>query len=193
MDRLNKKNRHRNYFVFIKLSTIGGIRLVKFKNLKIGTKFTIVAVALIIIALAVAGVISSGRQVDAAMLAIALAFIMGILLVFVRMQISKPLKKTADFARSLACGKLDAQIEIKSQDEIGELSSILGKEIKSVLQTIENSRIIYQKQSEYQALQVDQLVTNLERLSAGDLSCDMQVSEPDGDTQELYTLFAGGK
>ena len=143
------------------------------------------------IALAVVGVVSgvSGTMYILSS-AIAVVVMMVILLLFVRLRVSKPLKNTADFARALASGELDAVIKIKSRDEIGQLSSILGKEIRSALQTIENNRIIFQKQSEYQALQVDQLVVNLERLSKGDLSCDMQASEPDEDTHELYALFA---
>ena len=160
-------------------------------KLKIGTKFLLVVGILMVIAFAVVGVISSASGARFILSsAIAFVVIMGILLLFVRLQISKPLKNTADFARALACGEFDAVIEIKTQDEIGEISSILGKEIRSALQAIENNRIIFQKQSEYQALQVDQLVVNLERLSRGDLSCDMQASEPDEDTQELYALFA---
>ena len=166
----------------------------RLKDLKIGTKFSIMAVVLTIIALAAAGVIAftSEQQINAAILSLAaaLVIIVGILLLFVRIQISKPLKNTVVFARALANGEHDAVIKIRSQDEIGRLSSILGEEVRSALRAIENNRIIFQKQSEYQALQVDQLVVNLERLSTGDLRCDMQVSEPDDDTQALYALFA---
>jgi len=163
-------------------------------TLKIGTKVSIVAGVLLIIALAVVGVISyTSASSVLIVLASAIAFVcvMGVLLLFVRQQIGKPLKKIVGFAKALADGERDAVVEIRSQDEIGQLSFILGKEIRGALQTIEDNRIIFQKQREYEALQVDQLVVNLERLSAGDLRCDMQASEPDEDTQELYTLFAG--
>ena len=132
------------------------------------------------------------KQLTATILssAIALVVIMAVLLLFVRQQISKPLQNTAGFAKALASGDLDAQIKINSQDEVGQLSSTLNEEVRDAFRTIENNRIITEKQNKYQAQQVDKLVVNLERLSMGELFCDMQVSEPDEDTQQIYELFS---
>ena len=46
-----------------------------------------------------------------------------------------------------------------------------------------------EKQSKYQTSETNKLLVNLERLSVGDLTCDMQVEPADGDTQELHLLF----
>jgi X-X-X-Leu-X-X-Gly heptad repeat protein len=121
--------------------------------------------------------------------AVALVVIMAALLLFVRTQISRRLKTTANFARELASGKLDAKIKIKHNDEVGQLSSTLDHEVRSAFEAIEQSRIISEKKSRYQSEQVDRLVVNLDRLSKGELNCDMTVTETDGDTVELGELY----
>lgn len=54
---------------------------------------------------------------------------------------------------------------------------------------IKNAVRISRKQSEYQKAEVGKLLVNLERLSQGELYCDMEPDEPDTDTQEAYELF----
>jgi len=107
----------------------------------------------------------------------------------VRSSISKPIKATASFAKALALGKLNESVEIKSMDEIGQLTSTLDQEVRKAFIDIEKARAITEKQSAYQSEQVEKLVVNLERLSKGELYCDMSVNEPDEDTRELYELF----
>lgn len=104
--------------------------------------------------------------------------------------ISKPINATAKFARELASGNLDAEIEITSEDEIGQLKNTLDKEVRQAFKEIEHARAIADKQSAYQEEQVEKLVVNLERLAKGELFCDMEVSEADEDTQEIYELFS---
>ena len=107
----------------------------------------------------------------------------------IKSSITKPIKTTAAFANSLASGQLDEEITIVSMDEIGQLTSILDKEVRKAFKDIEKARAIADKQSEYQTKQVDKLVVNLEKLAAGTLNCDMAVDEPDQDTEELYGVF----
>ena len=117
-------------------------------------------------------------------IAIALA-----LFVIIKSSITNPIKATANFAKELASGNLDESITIKSMDEIGQLTSTLDQEVRHAFKDIEQARVISEKQSEYQAEQVDKLVVNLERLSKGELNCDMAVTKADQDTQEIYNLF----
>jgi methyl-accepting chemotaxis protein len=113
-----------------------------------------------------------------------------IALVFIiKSSITKPIKETADFAKALASGKLDEQVAIRSNDEIGQLTSTLDNEVREAFRQIERAREVSDKQSRYQSEHVDRLVVNLERLSKGELYCDMEAAEPDEDTMELYKLF----
>ena len=112
------------------------------------------------------------------------------LLLFVRAQVSRPLKNTADFAKQLASGELDARIAIHSKDEVGQLSATLDSEVRQAFLEIEKNRVVSEKKASYQSKQVDKLVVNLERLSAGELYCDMAVAEPDEDTRDLYELYS---
>lgn len=107
----------------------------------------------------------------------------------VKSSITKPIKATANFAKALASGKLYESVSIKSMDEIGQLTSTLDQEVRRAFIDIEKARAISEKQSAYQSGQVEKLVVNLERLSKGELYCDMSVNEPDEDTRELYELF----
>lgn len=104
--------------------------------------------------------------------------------------ISKPINATAKFAKALASGNLDEEIEITSDDEIGQLKNTLDKEVRHAFKEIEHARAIADKQSAYQAQQVEKLVVNLERLANGELNCDMEVNEADEDTQEIFELFS---
>ena len=121
---------------------------------------------------------------------ISLVVIMAVLLLFVRTQISRPLKKTADFARSLASGNLEAANAVNSKDEVGQLSAILDGDVRQAFLQIERNRLVSEKQANYQTAEVDKLVINLERLSKGELYCDMSVGDADEDTQDVYTLFS---
>ena len=122
--------------------------------------------------------------------AISLIVIMAALLLFVKAQVSRPLKTTAVFAKELASGNLDMNITIKSKDEVGQLSSTLDNEVRQAFVTIEKNRIVSEKQSLFQGEQVEKLVLNLERLSRGELYCDMVMDDPDDDTKELHLLFS---
>ncbi len=116
--------------------------------------------------------------------------VMLVLWLFVRMQISKPLKVTGDFAKQLASGNFETKLVIKNNDEIGQLSSILDSEVRQAFAAIEKNRIVSEKQTLYSNQQVDKLIVNLDRLSKGELYCDMTVDTPDEDTQSFYELFS---
>ena len=102
----------------------------------------------------------------------------------------KPIKATAECAKALAEGNLDAPLSVKSKDEIGQLASVLDNEVRGAFKNIEESRVIAGKQAQYQSAEVEKLVVNLERLSRGELLCDIAVSEPDEHTQELYKVYS---
>ena len=102
----------------------------------------------------------------------------------------KPIKATAICAKALADGDLDAPLSVKSKDEIGQLASVLDNEVRDAFKNIEEARDIADKQAQYQSAEVEKLVVNLERLSRGEMFCDIAVSEPDEDTQELYKVYS---
>lgn len=63
-------------------------------------------------------------------------------------------------------------------------------EVITDLTQIRSAQSVAQKQSDYQAAQVQKLVENLERLSRGELNCDMAADPADADTQMVHDLFA---
>ena len=115
--------------------------------------------------------------------------LIAVLVYLISGSIVKPVKEAAGLANALASGDLDHAITIKASDEVGQLSRVLDKEVRTAFKDIEKARVVSEKQARYQSAEVDKLVVNLERLAAGELYCDMQTAEPDGDTRELYELY----
>ncbi len=117
-----------------------------------------------------------------------LVFSIAIGLVFAKM-VSKPIKAVANCAKALAAGDLDAPLNVKSQDETGQLANTINQDVRLAFKTIEHSRIVSEKQAEYQSVEVSKLLVNLQQLARGDLNCDLAVEEADEDTKGLYLLF----
>lgn len=109
----------------------------------------------------------------------------------IQKSVSNPLNATAGFAKSLAEGHLDEKIKIHSMDEIGQLTSILDKQVRQAFQNNVQAQVLAKKRGDYQKEQVDKLVLNLEKLSSGNLDCDTSVTEADADTQELHNVYTG--
>ena len=116
----------------------------------------------------------------------ALSIMIGLLISSV---ISRPIRDTAKCAKALASGDLDMPLSVKSEDEAGQLAATIDGEVRQAFKDIEKARVVADKQARYQSAEVDKLVVNLERLSAGELYCDMQAAEPDEDTRGLYDLY----
>ncbi len=112
-----------------------------------------------------------------------------ILLVVVRGTVTRPLLCVASLAKSLASGDLGASVRIESQDEIGQLAGTLDNEVRHAFLDVEKARLISEKQEKYQTAEVNKLLINLQRLSKGDLNCDIKVDDADSDTQALHALF----
>lgn len=120
----------------------------------------------------------------------ALAIMIVVLLFSIKSQVSKPLANTAKFAQRLANGDLDAEITVKSQDEVGQLSKILANEVKNAFVAVERTRIISEKQTQFRAIEIEKLRENLLKLNQGSLDCNYIVADSDADTMELYKVFA---
>lgn len=103
--------------------------------------------------------------------------------------ISKPIKATADCAREIAGGNLDAPLTVKSKDEAGQLAATIDGEVRQAFKAIEKARVVSDKQAKYQSEQVGKLLDNIKRLSTGELFCDMTVSSADDDTQSIFETF----
>ena len=100
-----------------------------------------------------------------------------------------PIKRTVQFAMQLAQGETDAHIEIKSNNEVGQLADTLNKDVREAFIKINKAREIAIKQNDYRDEHAKRLVVNLERLAKGELYCDMEVEMGDQDVAELYNLF----
>lgn len=105
--------------------------------------------------------------------------------------IVKPLKAAADLAQALASGNLDQTVEVRTDDEVGRLTGLLDKDVRQAFKDIEQARLVSEKQAKYQSDEVGKLLVNLERLSRGELNCNIVVAEADADTEELHALFSG--
>ena len=101
----------------------------------------------------------------------------------------KPIKATAECAKALADGNLDTPLVVKSKDEIAQLAGVLDNQVRQAFKNIEQARVIADKQAQYQSNEVEKLVVNLERLSRGELLCDISVDGPDEDTKELHKVY----
>ena len=109
---------------------------------------------------------------------------------FISARTVKPIKATADCAREIAGGNLDAPLTVKSKDEVGQLAATIDDEVREAFKAIEKARVVSDKQAKYQGEQVDKLLRCIKRLSTGELTCDMTVSSPDDDTQHIYDTFS---
>ncbi len=109
----------------------------------------------------------------------------------VRSLVTKPVNATVSFAQALAAGSLDTEVTITSHNEIGQLARVLDTDVRGAFKSIEQARVVSQKQADYQHRQVDRLLIDLERLSRGELQCTVTVDEADEDTRELHGLFSG--
>lgn len=112
-----------------------------------------------------------------------------VLTILLSASIVKPVKSAAALAKELASGNLDYSAAVRSNDEVGKLTTILDCEVRTAFKDIERARMVSEKQAQYQSNEVGKLLVNLERLSQGELNCDIVVGEADEDTKELYDLF----
>ena len=103
--------------------------------------------------------------------------------------VSKPIQETARCAKALASGDLDATLTVNSRDEAGQLASTIDGEVRQAFKNIERARAVSEKQAKYQSGEVNKLLVNLQRLSQGELYCDLTVDAADEDTQALHDLF----
>ncbi len=144
------------------------------------------------IAVDIAEINSSTQEMTWLLIGILVALIIIIvitLVIIIRRSVTKPLAQTADFAVALASGDLEKVIEIKSNDEIGQLTKTLDSDVRQAFKNIEEARVVSEKKALYQTEQVNKLLENLTRLSKGDLFCDMNVTPSDEDTRDIYELF----
>ena len=112
------------------------------------------------------------------------------LILMIRISVAKPIKSVMEFAKALASGRLDSAIKISRMDEVGMLADTLDRDVRRAFLDIENARAVAEKQRNYQAAEVNNLVVNLDKIAHGDMDCDLTVADGDEDTQELQALYA---
>ncbi|MFA5341541.1 MAG: methyl-accepting chemotaxis protein [Clostridia bacterium] len=89
------------------------------------------------------------------------------LLIITRFSISRPIKETAKFAKELSLGKLDAHVNIRSNDEIGQLKKILDIDVRNTFKKIEDARIDIDNASKQVAVSSKQLSDGSQSISSG--------------------------
>ncbi len=109
---------------------------------------------------------------------------------FIAARMVKPIKATAECAKALADGNLDTPLSVKSKDEAGQLASTINNEVRQAFKNIAQAQVVAQKQAKYQDGEVGKLLVNLERLSRGELKCDIVIEKADADTEELHKVYS---
>ena len=89
------------------------------------------------------------------------------LLIIIQFIVSKPIKETADFAKALSLGRLDATVKIKSKDEIGQLKTLLDNDMRNTFMKIEKARVDIDNASKQVAISSQQLSEGSQSISSG--------------------------
>jgi methyl-accepting chemotaxis protein len=128
---------------------------------------------------------------------------MGIIIIcgiFVSRSISKPVLKLDKAALKVASGDLSANVDIKSEDELGELSNSFNsmvaelkkveeirEEKRQVEKKVEEALVSEEKQKNYLASSIDKILIEMNRFSDGDLTVGLNIENND----EIGKLFKG--
>ncbi len=123
------------------------------------------------------------------MIVAASLLIVGVVTYVLSRGIVKPLKAAAELAQALASGELDKTVDVKTKDEVGQLAKILDNDVRMAFKNIEKARIVTEKQAVYRRGEVGKLLSNIQRLSRGELLCDIVVAEADEDTETMHQLY----
>ncbi len=132
-------------------------------------------------------------------------FVLGMLIMWVVTKlILRGIKDLNKTAKEIGDGNFDISVDVKTNDEIGELGSTFNTMISHLKETRENVlrekeraenaniEIELQKkelieQKEYLSNSVEKVLVNMHRYSEGDLTCKLEVTDND----EIGKLFAG--
>ncbi len=101
--------------------------------------------------------------------------------VFMANSLAKPVIKITEVAQTVAKGNLDVEANVKSSDETGILANIFNQMIHNLRQRIQTER----EQKEYMEHTVDDYLSFVERVAAGDLSTRLSLN---GHDDALTTL-----
>ena len=135
------------------------------------------------------GVVDSLLQIALPGLLVISALIIFVTYRFYSRNVIKPIIKITDTAGQIAKGNTDATLSVKSRDEIGRLADMIDNEVRNAFTSVEQARVIADKQSHYQSGEVEKILVNLEKLANGELDCDIVVENGDEDTQQLQALY----
>ncbi len=104
--------------------------------------------------------------------------------------ITKPIVATAAFAQALSSGSLNAPINVTAKSEIGYLAKVMDTDMRQAFKNVAAAQTVAEKQSSYQADEVQKVLLNLSRLAQGELYCDMQAAPCDNDTRDLHDIYS---
>jgi methyl-accepting chemotaxis protein len=94
-------------------------------------------------------------------------FVAVISILIVNRSITRPIQKTSNLAKELASGHLDFSVNIRNRDEIGELNSILERDVKQAFKKIEKARVDIDNASDQVAAGTRQLSDGSQLISSG--------------------------
>ncbi len=96
---------------------------------------------------------------------------------------------TAETIANMSSRTLDIKYTgIPIRDETGEI--VCAMEFVTDLTELNIARRVSEKQHNYQTLEIDRLIVQLEQFSKGTLSLDLELDSPDEDTQSIYDNFS---
>lgn len=108
---------------------------------------------------------------------------------YISRSISRPIREVTRLGKALAAGNLDETIKIKSKDEIGELSEVFNKDVRTAFKQVEEDNAMSGKMEEYRSRQLKKVLTNIDKLAVGDLNYDIALDKPDEDTKSIYEMY----
>ena len=118
-----------------------------------------------------------------------ISFLLVLIILFVSISvgniISRPIINLKNASDEIVKGNMDTVINIKVEDEIGDLANSFANMQSNLKQKYAKDK----KVSEFQKLQSSNTSNILERLSNGDLTNQLELIESDEDTEELAMVF----
>ena len=101
-------------------------------------------------------------RVDAAAFGLVMLLVGGVLSVIMVRRVTGPLAELTQAAVQVGAGRLDVSVDVRSQDEVGDLARVFGMMVKKVRTSIENLAASREQLRE----QADQLLRQTTELNA---------------------------
>ncbi len=107
--------------------------------------------------------------------------------------VSNPVLKCSEYAKVVAEGNFNSTLNVEQSDEVGVLADSMRNMVHRLQSALEESQRmmeIVEKQSAYQAAEVDKLIGVLEKVAVGNLNAKLTPGVCDKDTEAIHNNFA---